>query len=163
MNKEDNFIFEKLNQFLQYYTSSPLSLYTAAKFKELDEKKKIDGETFKRVLKLFEQLKKAYLDEINVEIENFNNKYEVEKKMQYMSDVIMISRIIKELEIPFETYKKMKRLSDVDSIDETGVKDQITNYLNEHLDTITKKNEELEKELEVLKEKNRIQFFINNN
>ena len=83
--------------------------------------------------------------------------------MQYMSDVIMISRIIKELEIPFETYKKMKRLSDVDSIDETGVKDQITNYLNEHLDTITKKNEELEKELEVLKEKNRIQFFTNNN
>ena len=75
----------------------------------------------------------------------------------------MAEKVLQDLNLSVDTLKKIEQLNEADNQDMALLKDHLTSYLTQENQKLKENNEKLKKELFELKEKNKIDFFNNNN
>ena len=162
-SENGNFIYEKMIQNIKYYTYSPINIYTPVLIKNLDKNSKITPEVFVKIKNVFSLIRNAYIEEIDGELEKYEEKYSLKSKMQLKSEVLMAEKVLQDLNLSVDTLKKIEQLNEADNQDMALLKDHLTSYLTQENQKLKENNEKLKKELFELKEKNKIDFFNNNN
>lgn len=162
-SESGNFIYEKMIQNIKYYTYSPINIYTPVLIKNLDKNSKITPEVFVKIKNVFSLIRNAYIEEIDGELEKYEEKYSLKSKMQLKSEVLMAEKVLQDLNLSVDTLKKIEQLNEADNQDMALLKDHLTSYLTQENQKLKENNEKLKKELFELKEKNKIDFFNNNN
>lgn len=162
-SESGNFIYEKMIQNIKYYTYSPINIYTPVLIKNLDKNSKITPEVFVKIKNIFSLIRNAYIEEIDGELEKYEEKYSLKSKMQLKSEVLMAEKVLQDLNLSVDTLKKIEQLNEADNQDMALLKDHLTSYLTQENQKLKENNEKLKKELFELKEKNKIDFFNNNN
>lgn len=162
-SENGNFIYEKMIQNIKYYTYSPINIYTPVLIKNLDKNSKITPEVFVKIKNVFSLIRNAYIEEIDGELEKYEEKYSLKSKMQLKSEVLMAEKVLQDLNLSVDTLKKIEQLNEADNQDMALLKDHLTSYLSQENQKLKENNEKLKKELFELKEKNKIDFFNNNN
>lgn len=162
-SENGNFIYEKMIQNIKYYTYSPINIYTPVLIKNLDKNSKITPEVFVKIKNIFSLIRNAYIEEIDGELEKYEEKYSLKSKMQLKSEVLMAEKVLQDLNLSVDTLKKIEQLNEADNQDMALLKDHLTSYLTQENQKLKENNEKLKKELFELKEKNKIDFFNNNN
>ena len=150
-------------QNIKYYTYSPINIYTPVLIKNLDKNSKITPEVFVKIKNVFSLIRNAYIEEIDGELEKYEEKYSLKSKMQLKSEVLMAEKVLQDLNLSVDTLKKIEQLNEADNQDMALLKDHLTSYLSQENQKLKENNEKLKKELFELKEKNKIDFFNNNN
>lgn len=162
-SENGNFIYEKMIQNIKYYTYSPINIYTPVLIKNLDKNSKITPEIFVKIKNVFSLIRNAYIEEIDGELEKYEEKYSLKSKMQLKSEVLMTEKVLQDLNLSVDTLKKIEQLNEADNQDTALLKEHLTSFLTQENQKLKENNEKLKKELSELKEKNKIDFFNNNN
>ena len=157
---ETSFVYEKIIQHIRYYAISPLNLYNATCLKEMDTANKISTENFIKVKNIFTQLRKAYMDEIDEEIGKFIDKYNLTQKFKFKSEVLLLNLLLKELNLSLADYEKMNALCE-DNTHKVFLKKELSSFLKQANEKLSSSNEELRKQLEALRNENKLEININ--